>query len=168
MNPIVLKFSVIAALLFETGCVSFIFPFQSSFFSRFSLPELLERNKSQSGLNCSSRAGGGGGGGGGGSGGIGMRESHSSKSESFSCQIAGDTDKFDEGRLIKSLKQSVEADLNESKAKIISSGSPEANSFYFEYSIDNTKGRVEISGKNDSGNLYTLSAILDETKGEAK
>ena len=112
MNPIALKIVVIAALIFETGCAGFIFSSQSPFFSRFSLSELIERNKSQSGLNCSSSAGGGGTGIGGGSGGLGTRESRAHKSESFSCQIAADTDKFDEGHLIQILKQSVETNLN--------------------------------------------------------
>jgi hypothetical protein len=164
MNILAMKLVVVAALLFETGCVAFMFSFPSPFFSSFSLSELVERNKSQSGLNCSS----GGSGIGGGGGRFGMKQSRSTKSEGYSCQIAGDEEKFDEEHLLQILKQTVESDLNESKAKIVNTGSPEASSFYFEYSIDDIKGRVEVSGQKHSGKFYSLNAILDETKGEAK
>lgn len=165
MNMLAMKLVVVAALVFETGCAAFMFSFPSPFFSRFSLSELVERNKSQAGLNCSSGAGGGGIGGG--PGGFGMKHSRSTKSESYSCQIAGDEEKFDEGHLLQILKQSVVTDLNESKAKIVGTDSP-ASSFYFEYSIEDIKGRVEVSGQRHSGKFYSLKAILDETKGEAK
>lgn len=130
----------------------------SSFFSKFSLNELVERNKTSGGLNCS--AGGAGDGIGIGAGGVGKGPSHFHKGESFSCQIG---EQFDQGKFIEALKRSVEKDLDASEAKIISSDSPDVTKFYFEYTVAEINGRVEISGTR-SGNYYTVKADLDETR----
>ncbi|HUS09628.1 MAG TPA: hypothetical protein VMZ30_04105 [Pyrinomonadaceae bacterium] len=166
MNLIVSKAALVTALLLGAGCIAYTSSFQSSFFSRFSLRELVERNKSHRGLNCSTS--GGGGGVGGGTGSVGRKESHFHKVETFSCQINDDSaEQFDEGGFIAALKQSVEADLNHSKAKI-GSDKLDARSFYFEYTVEDVRGRVEISGRKDMGNYYSLKADVDEKTGEAK
>ncbi len=133
--------------------------FQSRFFSKFSLNELVKRNENVIGLNCP----GGSAGGGGismGAGGIGKDQSNLRRTESMGCQIAGAT-QFDEGKLIHALKQIIEQDLGASKAEIIKSESREANSFSLQYTLEKIAGRVEISGKR-SGNFYTLTADLEE------
>jgi hypothetical protein len=162
MNLIVWKVTFVAALMLSAGCVVYMASLQSSFFSKFSLRELVERNKSHD-LNCSA----GGGGGGGSISTFGRKESHFQKGESLSCQMGGAA-QFDEGEFLQALKQSVEMDLEQSKAKIISSAKIDAQSFYCEYALEDIRGRVEISGRIAPGNYYSLKADLEEKRGEAK
>jgi len=90
------------------------------------------------------------------------------KNESFTCQIDS-AEQFDEGGFIAALKQKVEAELNQSKAKIIGSTNPDASSFYLEYTTEGTRGKVEVSGGKTPGTYYSLEADLDEnTNSEAK
>ena len=167
MRSIMLKAAFVIALLLVAACTAYMLSLQSPFFDKFSLRELVERNKSHLGLNCA--AGGGGGGIGSGTGSVGRRESHFHKGESFSCKIDS-TEQFDEGRFIAALKQTIETELNEmSKAKIIGSASTNATSFYFEYTRESTRGKVEVSGSKTLGNYYSLNAALDEnTNSESK
>jgi hypothetical protein len=135
-------------------------PTQSSFFSNFSLRELVQKNESRSGLNCSM---GGIGGGGGGTGGIGRKEFHNHKGESFSCRIkSSDGEQFDEAEFIVSLKEDVEKIIRASGAKVTDSGNPDPSSFYFEYSIENIQGRIDVSGKKIREDYYSLKADIDE------
>lgn len=143
-----------------SGCMT---SFESRFFSKFSLNELVKRNESVLGLNCS--AGTGGGGMSMGAGGVGKNQSNFRRTESMGCQIA-DAAQFDESKLIQALKQSVEQDLGASKAEIIKDESREANDFSLQYTLERIAGRVEISGRR-SGNFYTLTADLEE-KNSAK
>lgn len=135
--------------------------FESRFFSKFSLNELVKRNESVIGLNCS----GGSAGGGGismGTGGVSKNQSNFTRTESMGCQIA-DATQFDEAKLIQALKQTVEQDLGASKAEIVKSESREANSFSLQYTLEKIAGRLEISGTR-SGNFYILKADLQEKK----
>lgn len=153
-------------LVLLAGCTAFVSSAQSPFFSKFSLREVVQRNKSQNQLNCS--AGGGGGGGGiGTTTVVGTKESRFHKGENISCSIS-DAQHFDEAELIAALKQIVMADLTENKAKLVSSSSPDAASFYFEYALADTTGNVKISGRTFPGNYYSLTSSLEETKGNAK
>ncbi|MBA2621123.1 MAG: hypothetical protein H0U87_07975 [Acidobacteria bacterium] len=52
-------------------------------------------------------------------------------------------------------------DIINSGAKVVDNGNTETNSFYFEYTLENVEGRVELSGKK-IGNYYNLQAELDE------
>ena len=167
MVLIVRKAALTALVLVAMGCTAYMSSFQSSFFSRFSLKELVQRTKSHGSLNCSSGTGGGGGGMRSGVGGIGRKGAHFHKGEGLSCQMTDD-EQFDEAKFIQALKQSVETDLDESKARIVSSDNLDATSFYFEYALEDIKGRVEISGRKGPGKYYTLKADLDEKKGEAE
>jgi hypothetical protein len=139
--------------------------FQSPFFFKFSLRELVERNRSLRGLSCS--AGGGGGGIGGGSGGVGRKHSSFHKGESLTCQLT-DVEQFDEAKFIQALKRSVETDLEGCKAKIVKSADVNVTGFDIEYTLEEIRGRVEISGNKDPGNYYSLKADLEEKSGEAK
>ena len=147
--------------LLAVACLSVL---QSSFYSAFSLKELVQRNQSNSGLNCSGSGGAGGGGGGiaTGAGGLGGNSSFH-KSEGFACQIS-DAEQFVEAKFIQALKESVEKDLDASKAKITSSKNPDGARFAIEYTVGNTFGRVGISGTRRAG-YYSLQAQLDEKKG---
>ena len=166
MKRISRKLTFFTFLIFATGCAASLSYFQSSFFSKFSLPELVERSKSAGPLNCSTHTAGGLGGIGTGSGGIGTKQSSFFKGVSFSCQLT-DTEQFDEAKFIQALKQNVESDLNSNKAKITSENLSAAG-FYLEYSSGDISGRVEISGKIGQLNYYTLTADLQEKRGEAK
>ena len=158
---IVTRGAFVVLPLLAVACLSVL---QSSFYSAFSLKELVQRNQSNSGLNCSGSgdAGGGGGGIATGAGGLGGNSSFH-KSEGFACQIS-DAEQFVEAKFIQALKESVEKDLDASKAKITSSKNPDATRFAIEYTVGNTFGRVEISGTRSAG-YYSLQAQLDEKKG---
>lgn len=146
-------------LLFGAGCGAFMYSLQSSFFSKFSLRELVDRNKSIAGLDCAS----GGGGGSGisvGTGGFGKQGSNSSKLESLGCQIS-DAEIFDEAKFIQALELSIEQDLNAEKATIVSK-TVDANSLNIEYSLNDVAGIVKISAKTGPMRFYTLEADLKE------
>lgn len=155
--------SVIAILLLlMTGaCMSF---FTTPFFRKFSLQELIQRNKSNGPSNCSSGAGLGGIGTGTGGGGINQSTFH--RSESFSCQLTSG-DQFDEASFIQALKEAVETDLHRIDANVVGADN-QATKFVLHYSMGDINGRIEISGIKHPGNFYTVQADLQERRGEAK
>lgn len=158
MKRIILTVALAVTLIISFACTAYMSSQESSFFSKFSLRELVEKNKALlAGLDCS--AGGGGGGMGGGSVG---GESHFHKSESFSCGMKADGAKqFNGAGFVSALKRDVEKDIINSGAKVVDNGTTETNSFYFEYTLENVEGRVEFSGKKTE-NYYNLQAELDE------
>jgi hypothetical protein len=158
------KVALLVLLFQAAACMACIWAVGSSFSSRFSLPELVQRNQSGSGLDCSAGGGGGGGGIGTGAGGFGGQQSHFHKGESFSCRIS-DAEQFDEAKFIQVLKESVEKDLETSGAKVVSSKNPDATSFTIEYAQGNTTGRINISGRRNPGNNCHFDADLDEKTG---
>ena len=158
---IVIRVAFVVLPLLAVACMSVM---QSSFYSAFSLKDLVQRNQSSSGLNCSGSGDAGGGGGGiatGAGGSSGNFNFH--KGEGLACQIS-DAEQFVEARFIQALKESVEKDLDASQAKITSSKNPDATRFAIEYTVGDTFGRVEISGTRSAG-YYSLQAQLDEKKG---
>ena len=89
---------------------------------------------------------------------IGILAGTSHKTEHFSCQWkAAGAEQFDEAGFISALKQDVENEIKNSGAKIVESGKPETNSFYFEYTFENVKGRIEVLG-SELENHYNLKA----------
>jgi hypothetical protein len=136
--------------------------FQSSFSSRFSFQELVQRNRT-TGLSCAGSGGVGSIGTGGG--GIGSGHSNFQRGESVSCQIS-DAERFDEAKFIKALQESLEKDLDASQAEITSSKNQDATRFSIEYVLGSTVGRIEISGTRTAGN-YSLQLQLNE-KSDAK
>ena len=160
MRVIVLRGALIAVILVSVGCAAYMHSLQSSFFSKFSLRELVEKNKSHTGLDCS--AGGGGGSIGGGGGGFSSKEFQSHKGESFSCRISESAGKFDEAGFIAALRQDVERGIAETGANIIDSGNPDASSFYLEYELEHARGRVEVRGRKIRDGYYSLEADLNE------
>jgi hypothetical protein len=158
---VVTRFAFVVLPMLAFACMSV---FQSSFYSAFSLKELVQKNQSNSGLNCSGSGGAGGGGGGiaSGAGGLGGNSSFH-KGESLACQIS-DAEQFVEAKFIQALKESVEKDLDASKAKITSNKNGDPTHFAIEYTVGNTFGRVEISGTRSAG-YFSLQAQLNEKKG---
>jgi hypothetical protein len=140
----------------------------SSFFSKFSIQELVEKNASRSGLDCS--AGGGGGGGGigssGGGFGFGGREYQSHKGESCSCHLSGKGEGFDEAGFIAVLRREVEGEITDSGTKITNSASQAVSSFFIEYASGDVRGRVKVTGRRIADGYYSLEADLDESGGK--
>lgn len=98
-----------------------------------------------------------------GGGGVSSKEFHSHKGESFSCRLTSDgAEQFDEAGFIAALRQDVERGIEGSGAKVINSGKPDTGSFYFEYTLEDVAGRIDISGSRARGNYYSLTADLDE------
>jgi hypothetical protein len=98
-------------------------------------------------------------------GGMGRSGSHFQKTESFSCQMTN-ADQFDQKKFLGVLKQEVESELNETKARITSSQDHDA-SFKLEYEIGDVKGSIAIEGRLDPGNYFTVKADLTENRAEA-
>ena len=150
----------ISLLVFSAGCSAYSMnSLQSAFFSKFSLRELVDKNQSSAGLNCSAGSGGGGGMSAG-IGAVGKQESNFGKLESVACQIS-DAGLFDEVKFIQSLKASIEMDLETDKAKIVTKNS-DASGFEFEYALNETTGTIKISAKKGPMSFYTLEADLRE------
>jgi hypothetical protein len=141
---------------------------ESPFFAKFSMQELVTRNKSMAGIACDPVGGGGGGNDigtwAGGFGGGGMHfQSH--KSDSFACRLQSDTlPSADEEQLLASLRKQVEDSLRTYGANISESGSRDSRSFYFSYAIKDIQGRIQVSGKRIGGDFYNLHAELQESK----
>lgn len=154
--------TIFVLLIFGAGCSAYMASLQSSFFSKFSLRDLVERNESTAGLNCSQSAGGGSSFG---AGGVGQKESNFNRMESIACQIR-DVDAFDEPKFIQALKASVEKDLKDSKATIVSRKNAGATSFQLEYALSNVKGTIDISATRGPDRYYTLNANLNEKSKE--
>lgn len=153
--------SLFVLLVFGAGCgVDSMYLFQSKFFSNFSLRELVNRNESRAGLNCSAEDGAGGGGMSAGTGGVGKKESNFSRVESVACQIS-DAELFDEVKFIQALKRSIEQDLDSDKATIVTKNS-DVSSFDLDYALNATTGTVKISAQKGPMSYYTLTADLRE------
>jgi hypothetical protein len=136
---------------------------ETSFFSNFSVRQLVERNKSSAGLNCDP-VGGGGGGAGFRAGGLGSGGAHfnSHRSDSYACRLSAN-ETFDEGRLFSALKLDVERTLRDSGAQVTQTGSSGPANFYFAYGLKNVSGRVELSGTRTGSGYYDVHADLNET-----
>jgi hypothetical protein len=152
------------AVCFALLCASCMWSPESSFFSSFSTRQLVERNKSLTGLRCDPTGGGGGGGIGSRGGGIGSGGTHfsSHKSDSFACRLKSN-DSFDEMKFLSTLKLDVERALHDNGAQITDSGSTGSTNFYFAYALKNVRGRVQVSGTRNGSDYYNVHADLDET-----
>jgi hypothetical protein len=155
---------LIALLVCFLACSCSIWSPETSFFSNFSVEQLVERNKSAGGLSCDAMSGGGGNGIGSRAGGLGSRGAHfnSHKSDNWACRLQAN-DAFDEGRLFSALKLDIERSLRDAGAQITQTGSTGPANFYFAYNVKNVRGRVELSGKRSGGGYYNVQADLEET-----
>jgi hypothetical protein len=149
--------------------ICFALPFSScvgaretSFFSNFSVRELVERNKSSAGFVCDPMGGGGAGSqfrtGGIGFGGF---RFNSHKSDSLGCRLKP-KEAFDETLLLSTLKLAVERALHDNGAQITNNGSSGPASFHFAYALKNVNGRVQVSGTRIGTDYYDVHADLDE------
>ena len=132
---------------------------ESSFFHNFSVFELVAQNTSHVGLDCSE-------GGSGNSFSIqdsASGELQSDKSEDCNCKLKADAlESFSEATLMSALADDLEKAIVASGARIVDSGRRNSSSFYFEYALDDRKGRVEIVGKRLPPTNYSLEANLKE------
>ena len=93
---------------------------------------------------------------------FGREGSHFRKTESFSCYISN-ADQFDQNKLVNALKQEVESDLKDAKAKITSNHDHDAT-FNIDYEIGDIKGSVKIESRLDTGNNLTVNAEMSEDR----
>jgi len=137
----------------------------TSFYSKFSVRELVERNQTAAGFKCDVPGGGGGGGNGisSSSGGLGDGRPPCSaqRSDSFSCALKSE-ENLDEQRLFAALKDDTERVLRANGAQISESGSTRPAGFYFAYTAGNVRGRVQISGSRIGNQYYDVHADLEE------
>jgi hypothetical protein len=148
---------VVGFALFHTACM---WSSETSFFSNFSIRQLIERNNSSAGLTCGPTGGGGG---------IGSfvginsggRHYDSHKSDSFACRLTSN-EAFDETRFFSALKVDVERALHDAGVQITESGSDSPTRFYFAYAQKNVRGHVQVTGTR-MGNNYNVRADLDES-----
>jgi hypothetical protein len=137
----------------------------SSFYSDFSVGQLVQRSGSFARLACDPLGGGGGGnefhvrriG-------SGETQFNAHKDDNFACRLPPD-ESLDETELFLTLKLNVERALYGNGAQIIDSGSTGSANFYFAYTLKGVRGRVELSGKRGAGGYYNISANLSETGG---
>jgi hypothetical protein len=134
---------------------------ETSFYSNFSVGQLVQRSGSLAGCDP---LGGGGGGTGFHIRRIGSAETqfNSHKSDNFACRLTSD-ESLDETKLFSTLKLNVEGALKDNGAEIIDSGSSGSANFYFAYNLKGVRGRVELSGKRGGSNYYNISANLNES-----
>src|SRR6266850_5509263 len=147
-------------------CSACILSGESTFYSNFSVQQLVKKHEAGAGLACDPNGGGGGGGNGGHVGSYGRGGSHfsASKGDAFACRLSPDAvERFDDAGLLAALKIDVEKALNDSGAKITESGNPDPRTFYFKYTLKDVQGRVQVSGRR-FGNDYSVSADLNESK----
>jgi hypothetical protein len=131
---------------------------ESPFFQEFSILELLARNASHVGLDCSEGGNGNG---------FSVQDSagelRSDKSEDCNCKLKADAvESFSESTLMSALADDLKNAIVASGARIVDSGGRNSSSFYFEYAVNGRKGRVEIVGKRMPPAYYTLEANLNE------
>jgi len=137
----------------------------TSFYSDFSVGQLVQRSGSFARLACDPLGGGGGG-----------HEFHSRrvgsgetqfnahKSDNFACRLPPD-ESLDETELFSTLKLNVERSLHDNGAQIVDAGSSGVANFYFAYTLNGNRGRVELSGNRGASGYYNISAKLSESGG---
>jgi len=159
------RISMAVTLSFALLCVSCLSGPQTTFYSKFSVRELVERNQSAAGFRCDVPAGGGGGKDENivsSSGGISGRTQFSAhKGDSLACALKSE-ENFDEQRLFAALKLDTERVLRASGAQISESGSAKPVGFYFAYTASNVRGRIQISGSRIGNQYYDVHADLEE------
>ena len=153
------------AILIAVGLIACTRPKESAFYRSFSLQKLVAETGSQFGLDC----GTGGGGGGGSHFGIWSagpiaNRFQSQKGETCVCNLQKNgTEDFDEIGLMMGVAKSVEREITNSGARIVEQGSHDPTSFYFEYALDNVKGRVEIACKLLPTHQYNFDSSVQES-----
>jgi hypothetical protein len=134
----------------------------STFFSNFSIVELVKKNNSRSGAICS--AGGGGGVGTGSSDYSPQKdESHfvAHNSATYSINPAN-LNEFDEVELIQSLRADLEKEIIDTGASVINSDYLNPSGFYIEYSDEGILGRVEVTGAFNREESFNIKVTLNE------
>src|SRR6267143_3931728 len=126
--PLSMKRTILTALAVSSAllCTSCLGSRETSFFSNFSVRQLVERSKSSAGLTCDANGGGGGGGIGTRAGGIGFGGTrfNSHKSDSFGCRLKSNEPVDFETRLFAGLERNVQQALRDDGAQITETGNP--------------------------------------------
>ncbi len=159
------KISIALTLYFALLLSSCVGSRETSFFSNFSVRQLVERSKSSAGLTCDANGGGGGGSIGTRAGGIGFGGTrfNSHTSDSFGCRLKSNEPEDFETHLFAGLELDVQQALRDSGAQITENGNPKPATFYFAYTLKNVRGRVQVSGTRIGTDYYDVHADLDES-----
>ena len=141
----------------------------STFYSNFSVAQLVKKDNSNFGVVSGVGMGGGGGGGmGTGSHFSGSKEARYSKTDSFSCHLkSSERSELDESKVMQSLKATIEQAIIDSGASITKS-SDLPSGFSLEYNDEDIQGRIELTGNLSGANYLTLTANLIETSTSEK
>ena len=137
---------------------------ETSFFSNFSVRQLLEHSESSAQLKCDPLGGGGGGGNEFHVRRVGSGETHfnSHRSDNFACRLTSN-EPLDETHLFSVLKLNLERELNYNAAQITESGSSGPGNFYFAYTLKGVRGRIKLSGQRGAADYYNITADLSES-----
>ena len=133
----------------------------TSFYSKFSVRELVERNQKATGFRCDMPAGGGGDGAmvsGYGGGGVNFS---AARGDSLVCVLKPDQT-VDEDLLLAELKRDIGTVLKANGMQNVESGSARPASFYFTYTARNVRGRIQVSGTRIRNQYYDVHAQLEE------
>jgi hypothetical protein len=156
----ILNVALFIAVAMPVGCRGLKKVPSSSFLSGFSLEQLVKNNHSPSGILC---ARGGMGGSGNRIGSVGAKGFSNAVSSSFSCHPSeADSNSFDEGGFITSLKMDIERQITDSGATINGQGSTDPSGFFIEYAERDIHGRITINGKTSAGGYFSLFANVNE------
>jgi hypothetical protein len=136
----------------------------SSFYSDFSVAQLVQSSGSFARLACDPLGGGGGG-----NefhvrriGSPGETQFNAHKDDNFACRLPPD-ESLDEAELFSTLKLNIERALHDNGGEIVDSGSTGSANFYFAYTLKSVRGRIELSGKRGASGYYNISANLSES-----
>lgn len=134
----------------------------SDFYSNFSINGLVKSNTSLFARDCvGSNMGGGGGTGVAYSGG--PKESRYHKGETFSWQLEpGRFAKSAEAEFMSLLKADVESQLTRCNACLTYGGDLMVPGFFFEYTAEGVRGRIELTGELARASLYSVTATINE------
>lgn len=158
MHRIAIALTIFASLIL-VGCKRSTQSKESSFFHTFSVITLVAQNASNVRLDCSE----GGTGNGFSVQDLTSGEVQSDKTEDCDCKLkAGAMESFSEATLMSTLASDVEKAIVVSGARVIDAGRRSSSSFYFEYALNNRKGRLEIVGNRLPPANYRLEVNLKE------
>ena len=158
MKPRILIVVALGSGLTFASCIA---PRETSFYSNFSIRHLVRADRAGVGVLCDSNGLGGGIDSRSGGISLGWTRFKSHKGDELKCRLKSNED-FDEAKVFTTLKLNVERALHDNNAQITDTVSSSVSNFYFDYTLQNVRGRVQVSGDRD-GRDNTLRADLDES-----
>ena len=138
----------------------------STFFTNFSVAEIIKRLNSNSGLICAN----------GSMGGAGMGSSHGDhensryrNNDSFSCHLKdADKEKFNQAEIIQEILEKTRNEITKFGARVTGEVQLNSSSFYLEYADESIVGRIEIKSSLYQENNFRVEVSFDETSTSQK